>query len=138
MPVGVATMILLTVAPVFEAAHFWIGMVLWLCLVYFVFEWLVRLRHMANQGRLRLYVFSSSGVVDALGALAVGFFHTHRPGRYAFGLLAAFVAWEIFEIATGAPREANYISDTALDLLMDSLGALVAYGTARLTIWKTR
>jgi voltage-gated potassium channel len=69
--VGVATMILLTVAPVFEAAHFWIGMVLWLCLVYFVFEWLVRLRHMANQGRLRLYVFSSSGVVDALGALAV-------------------------------------------------------------------
>jgi voltage-gated potassium channel len=69
--VGVSTMILLTVAPVFEAAHSWIGMVLWLCLVYFVFEWLVRLRHMANEGRLRLYLFSSSGVVDALGALAV-------------------------------------------------------------------
>jgi voltage-gated potassium channel len=69
--VGVGTMILLTVAPAFEAAHLWIGMVLWLCLVYFVFEWLVRLRHMANEGRLRLYLFSSSGVVDALGALAV-------------------------------------------------------------------
>jgi voltage-gated potassium channel len=45
--------------------------VLWTCLVYFVFEWLVRLRHMAGQGRLSLYALSSSGVVDAIGALAV-------------------------------------------------------------------
>jgi voltage-gated potassium channel len=69
--VGVGMMVLLTVAPAFEAAHLWIGMVLWTCLVYFVFEWLVRLRHMAKQGRLRLYVLSSSGIVDAIGALAV-------------------------------------------------------------------
>jgi len=68
---GVAMMVLLTVAPADEAAHLWLVAVLWLCLVYFVFEWLVRLRHMAKQGRLQLYVFSSSGIVDAIGALAV-------------------------------------------------------------------
>src|SRR5215468_11342271 len=69
--VGVAMMVLLTVAPADEAAHPWLVAVLSLCLVYFIFEWLVRLRHMAKQGRLQLYVFSSSGIVDAIGALAV-------------------------------------------------------------------
>jgi voltage-gated potassium channel len=69
--VGVGMMVLLTVAPAYEAAHHWIGWALWACLAYFVFEWLVRLRHMAGQGRLRLYARSSSGIVDAIGALAV-------------------------------------------------------------------
>ncbi|MEH2552507.1 voltage-gated potassium channel [Bradyrhizobium algeriense] len=68
---GVAAMVVLTVAPAYEAAHHWVDAVLWTCLVYFVFEWLVRLRHMAGQGRLSLYALSSSGVVDAIGALAV-------------------------------------------------------------------
>ena len=58
-------------APAYEAAHHWVDAVLWTCLVYFVFEWLVRLRHMAQQGRLSLYASSGSGVVDAIGALAV-------------------------------------------------------------------
>ena len=68
---GVAAMVVLTVAPAYEAAHHWVDAVLWTCLVYFVFEWLVRLRHMARQGRLSLYALSASGVVDAIGALAV-------------------------------------------------------------------
>ena len=68
---GVAAMVVLTVAPAYEVAHHWVDAVLWTCLVYFVFEWLVRLRHMAGQGRLSLYALSSSGVVDAIGALAV-------------------------------------------------------------------
>ncbi|MEH2494942.1 voltage-gated potassium channel [Bradyrhizobium sp. AZCC 1678] len=68
---GVAAMVVLTVAPAYEAAHHWVDAVLWTCLVYFVFEWLVRLRHMAWQGRLSLYALSGSGVVDAIGALAV-------------------------------------------------------------------
>ena len=67
---GVAAMVLLTVAPAYEAAPHWVEAVLLTCLVYFVFEWLVRLRHMGQQGRLGLYVTSSSGVVDAIGALA--------------------------------------------------------------------
>ena len=68
---GVAAMVVLTVAPAYEAAHHWVDAVLWACLAYFVFEWLVRLRHMAGQGRLSLYALSGSGVVDAIGALAV-------------------------------------------------------------------
>jgi hypothetical protein len=68
---GVAAMVVLTVAPAYEVAHHWVDAVLWACLVYFVFEWLVRLRHMARQGWLSLYALSGSGVVDAIGALAV-------------------------------------------------------------------
>ena len=64
-------MVVLTVTPAYEAAHHWVDAVLWTCLAYFVFEWLVRLRHMAGQGRLSLYAFSASGIVDAIGALAV-------------------------------------------------------------------
>ena len=69
--VGVAAMAVLTTGPAYEVAHHWVDAVLWACLGYFVFEWLVRLRHMARQDRLSLYLLSSSGVVDAIGALAV-------------------------------------------------------------------
>ena len=68
---GVAAMVVLTVPPAYEVAHRWVEAVLLTCLVYFVFEWLVRLRHMGQQGRLSLYALSSSGIVDAIGALAV-------------------------------------------------------------------
>jgi hypothetical protein len=34
-----------------EAARHRVGAVLWTCLVDFVFEWLMRLRHMVRQGR---------------------------------------------------------------------------------------
>ncbi|HTJ65702.1 MAG TPA: ion transporter, partial [Alphaproteobacteria bacterium] len=68
---GVAAMVVLTVPPAYEVAHHWVEAVLLTCLVYFVFEWLVRLRHMGQQGRLSLYALSSSGIVDAIGALAV-------------------------------------------------------------------
>jgi hypothetical protein len=69
--VGVVSMVLLTLDPAYETAHHWVDFLLWTCLLYFVFEWLVRLRHMARQGRLALYLSSSAGLVDALGALAV-------------------------------------------------------------------
>jgi voltage-gated potassium channel len=68
---GVLSMVLLTVNPAYETVHRWVDALLWACLVYFVFEWVVRLRHMAQTGRLSLYMTSSAGVVDALGALAV-------------------------------------------------------------------
>jgi len=69
--VGVMSMVLLTYNPADDAAHRWVHGLLWLCLAYFAFEWLVRLRHLAGQQRLSLYLVSSSGLVDALGALAV-------------------------------------------------------------------
>jgi len=42
---GVLMMILLTVDPAYEAAHHWVDAVLWACLAFFVFEWVVRLRY---------------------------------------------------------------------------------------------
>ena len=69
--VGVLGMTLLTVNPAYEMGHRWVDVLLWACLAYFVFEWLVRLRHMARTGRLALYMSSAAGLVDALGALAV-------------------------------------------------------------------
>jgi voltage-gated potassium channel len=69
--VGVLSMVLLTVNPAYETAHRWVDLLLWACLIYFVFEWVVRLRHMARQQRLALYMSSSAGLVDTVGALAV-------------------------------------------------------------------
>src|SRR2546429_6929954 len=67
---GVAAMVVLTVAPAYEMVHHWVDAVLWTCLVYFVFEWLVRLRHMAGQGRGVLSAVFRSRGVDASGAPA--------------------------------------------------------------------
>jgi voltage-gated potassium channel len=69
--VGVTSMVLLTYNPADDAAHRWVHALLWLCLAYFVFEWVVRLRHLARQQRLALYLRSTSGLIDAIGALAV-------------------------------------------------------------------
>jgi voltage-gated potassium channel len=69
--IGVAMMVLLTVDPAYAAAAPWIDALLCACLAYFVFEWLVRLRHMRRQGKLWFYALSSAGIVDAIGALAV-------------------------------------------------------------------
>ncbi|WP_407150171.1 cyclic nucleotide-gated ion channel [Bradyrhizobium sp. ORS 86] len=69
--IGVAMMTLLTVEPAYDAATRWVDVLLWGCLAYFIFEWLVRLRHMGRQGRFWFYALSGAGVVDAIGALAV-------------------------------------------------------------------
>ncbi len=68
---GVVMMVLLTVDPVYAAIHQLIGALLWACLVFFVFEWLIRLRHAASTGRRAAYVVSFRGMVDAASALAV-------------------------------------------------------------------
>jgi voltage-gated potassium channel len=68
---GVAMMILLTVDPAYEAARHWIEAGLWVCLAFFVFEWVVRLRHSFLAHRGWNYALSGRGLVDAAGALAV-------------------------------------------------------------------
>jgi VanZ family protein len=71
-----------------------------------------------------------------LGLFAVGLLDKFRPVLF-FGFVTALcIGWEVFEYYFGLPREANYAFDTALDLLMDALGALIAYMIARLTIWR--
>jgi voltage-gated potassium channel len=68
---GVAMMILLTVDPAYEAAHHWVDALLWACLVFFLFEWVVRLRHGFRAHRGWNYALSGRGLVDAAGAIAV-------------------------------------------------------------------
>jgi voltage-gated potassium channel len=68
---GVAMMVMLTVDPVFAALHYPIGVVLWACLVFFILEWMIRLRHAFEAGRRWTYVFSFRGLVDAASALAI-------------------------------------------------------------------
>ena len=68
---GIAMMILLTVDPAYEAAHHWVEAALWVCLAFFVFEWVVRLRHGFLAQRGWNYALSGRGLVDAAGALAV-------------------------------------------------------------------
>ena len=68
---GVAMMVLLTVNPAYEAAHHWVDAVLWACLAFFVFEWVVRLRHAFVTKREWSYLASGRGVVDAVAAAAI-------------------------------------------------------------------
>jgi voltage-gated potassium channel len=68
---GVVMMILLTVNPAYEAAHHWVDAVLWACLSFFVFEWVVRLRHAVLAQRGWTYALSGRGLVDAVAALAI-------------------------------------------------------------------
>jgi voltage-gated potassium channel len=68
---GVVMMVLLTVAPAYEAAHHWVDAVLWACLAFFMFEWVVRLRQAFLTQRGWGYAASGRGLVDALGAVGV-------------------------------------------------------------------
>src|SRR5690349_5636556 len=69
--VGVAMMVLLTVDPAYEAAHHWVDAVLRACLAFFVFEWLVRLRHAVKSDRGFAYSLSFRGLVDVVAAAAI-------------------------------------------------------------------
>jgi len=68
---GVLLMVLLTVDPAYEAAHRWVDAMLWACLAFFVFEWVVRLRHALATQRGWSYALSGRGLVDAVAAAAV-------------------------------------------------------------------
>ena len=52
---GIVMMLVLTVAPAYESAHHWVDAVLWACLAFFVFEWVVRLRAAYLAQRWRNY-----------------------------------------------------------------------------------
>ena len=66
--IGVATMVMLTVNPAYEAAH-WAGAVLWACLAFFAFEWVVRIRGSFLSGRP--YLMTGRGLLDTAGVIAV-------------------------------------------------------------------
>jgi voltage-gated potassium channel len=69
--IGFIMMLMLTVAPAYEAAHYWVDAMLWACLVFFIFEWVVRLRHAFMSQRGWAYALSGRGLVDAVAAIAI-------------------------------------------------------------------
>jgi voltage-gated potassium channel len=69
--IGVVAMVLRTINPAYEAAHRWVDGVLWACLAFFAFEWVVRIRYAFTAGRGLAYLFAGRGLLDAACALAV-------------------------------------------------------------------
>jgi voltage-gated potassium channel len=97
---GVAMVVLLTVDPAYEAAHHWVDAVLWACLAFFVFEWVVRLRHAFAAQRGWSYAISVRGLVDAFAATAVPLaviLGAHPKSAWLLG-----VFW-MFKVVAGIP-----------------------------------
>jgi voltage-gated potassium channel len=97
---GVAMMILLTVDPAYEAAHHWVDAVLWACLGFFVFEWVVRLRHAVLAQRGWAYAVSVRGLVDAVAAAAVPLAFILGANSKSAWLLG--ICW-MFKLVPGVP-----------------------------------
>jgi voltage-gated potassium channel len=97
---GVLMMLLLTVDPAYEAAHHWVNAVLWACLVFFVFEWLVRLRDAFMKKRGWSYVLSGRGLVDGLAAAAIPLALVVGANPRTAWLLGVF--W-MFKVVPGVP-----------------------------------
>jgi voltage-gated potassium channel len=98
--VGVAMMLLLTVDPAYEAAHHWVDAVLWACLVFFVFEWMVRLRHAFLAQRGWTYALSGRGLLDAVSAAAIPLALVLGANPKSAWLLGIF--W-MFKVVPGIP-----------------------------------
>jgi len=47
--------------------------------------------------------------------------------RILSAVMVIGIGWEIFEFYAGIPKEANFVFDTSLDLLMDFCGGLFGY-----------
>lgn len=82
-------------------------------------------------------------VMHYLGGLTIGVFFIallkrFRPWLFLFLFVTVAVGWEVFEYVVGLPREANYVFDTALDFLMDTLGAGTAYTLAQASLWQSK
>jgi voltage-gated potassium channel len=97
---GVLMMLLLTVDPAYEAAHHWVDAVLWACLAFFVFEWLVRLRNAFTTERGWSYALSFRGMVDAVAAAAVPLALTLGVAPKTAWLLGVF--W-VLKVVPGIP-----------------------------------
>src|SRR6478672_6406672 len=97
---GIVMMVLLTVDPAYEAAHHWVDAILWACLCFFVFEWVVRLRHAVLAQRGWAYAISGRGLLDAFAALAIPLALVLGANPKSAWLLGIF--W-MFKVVPGIP-----------------------------------
>jgi voltage-gated potassium channel len=68
---GTGILLFLTLDTSFALTHHTIGGIIWINIAYFVWEWVIRLRHAAQQRELRSYLLSASGFVDCVSAIAI-------------------------------------------------------------------
>jgi voltage-gated potassium channel len=68
---GVVLMLLLSVDSAYSALYGWLDALLFACLVFFIFEWVVRLRQAIRTQRVAGYLLSIRGFVDGAGAIAI-------------------------------------------------------------------
>ncbi len=73
----------------------------------------------------------------AIAAFVIALLVRRRMNSFVAALVVLYVGWEVFEYVFGIQREANYALDTVIDLVMDSIGSLTAYGIARISIWRS-
>ena len=95
--------------------------------LYWRFLWIDMPVHMLGGAWAGLFVFWLRLLLRLTSSIAWGV-----AGALVFG-----VAWEIFEVAAGLPRESSYALDTSLDLLMDALGGALA-GFCAMYYWRRR
>jgi voltage-gated potassium channel len=68
---GVVLMLLLSIDSAYSALYGWLDALLFACLVFFIFEWVVRLRQAIRTQRVAGYLLSIRGFVDGAGAIAI-------------------------------------------------------------------
>lgn len=68
---GLSTMLIPAMTANPEGQRWWTEIVLFVCVVFFCWEWLVRLAHAGRLGQTASYALSAQGLIDAVGALAV-------------------------------------------------------------------
>jgi voltage-gated potassium channel len=68
---GVVLMVLLSIDSAYSALHGWLDALLFACLLFFIFEWVIRLRQAVRAQRIAGYLLSVSGFVDGAGAIAI-------------------------------------------------------------------
>jgi voltage-gated potassium channel len=68
---GVAAVLILTIEPVYALGRVWIELVLWGCLVFFFWEWAVRIYYARAKANMLRYLQSAGGAIDTASALAV-------------------------------------------------------------------
>jgi hypothetical protein len=72
-----------------------------------------------------------------MAAAVIGVLGRCRPKTFLIAVTLGALGWEVFELLINTDRESNFILDTSLDLLMDTLGITMMYLIARLTSWRS-
>lgn len=114
----------------------------WLFVALVAASVLAYLQHWALAEYLYWYYPWFDTLMHFLGGFAVASFgiallDTRRALVFIAGMFGIAVGWEVFELTINAEREINFVFDTSLDLLMDAIGMTLAYGFARLSIWRS-